>query len=179
MVVPADWDLDARAAFLNAAAIGGFNVLSVITENTAASVHYALSRNDSEPVNVLFTNLGYRDFHLTLVEYSGVVDKVNNKSSESVRVLHEEVVEGVGSFNFNNIILQHIEENFQAKRKESLYDAKNLRALRKAMLTSEKTKETLSASKEVSIYIEGLVSGYDYSSLITKADFNDKAKPLL
>jgi hypoxia up-regulated 1 len=176
LVVPAHWSLDTRAAFANAASLGGLKVLGITTENTAAATHYALSRNDTEPVKLLFVNLGHADLHLSLVEFEGVKEK-NNKTSESVRVLHEKVIRGVGSYHFDLIVLEFIYKEYQKKYGESIRD--NFRATRKALITCEKVKESLSASKEVPIYIEGLTSGVDFSASIKRADYEEAAAPVL
>lgn len=103
-MVPADWSIDTRISFVNAASLAGFNVLGLTTENTAAATNYALARNDTDPVLLLFVNLGYKDLHLSLIQFEGVTEK-NNKTSESVRVLHEQVLNNVGSVNFDLTVL--------------------------------------------------------------------------
>lgn len=140
-------------------------------------MQFGLSRSDSQPVTILFFNLGYSDLHLSLIEFSGVEDSKANKTIESLRVIHEEVVRGAGSYMFDKIIMEYIIKGFEEKHKTPARD--NYRSVRKVLAVSKKVKESLSASKEVPIFVEGLASGIDFSWSITRAAFNEAAAPLL
>lgn len=176
LVVPADWGLDSRIAFVNAASLGGFHTLGITTENTASATQYALSRNDTDPFLIMFVNLGYQDLHLSLIEFSGVKEK-NDKYVEALRVIHEEVLKGVGSYHFDKVVLEFIYKQYEKQHGESIRE--NYRATRKALITCEKVKESLSASKEVPIFIEGLTSGIDFNAVIKRADYEQAALPIL
>lgn len=65
--VPAHWGFKARMALVNAAAIGELNALGLINENTAAAIHFAITRNDSEPINIGFFNLGSHNLQIAIV----------------------------------------------------------------------------------------------------------------
>lgn len=58
LTIPGNWGIAARMAIINAASIGGLSILSVIRANTAAALNYAMTRNDIEPLNVMFINTG-------------------------------------------------------------------------------------------------------------------------
>lgn len=67
--VPAHWGFKARMALVNAAAIGELNALGLINENTAAAIHFAITRNDSEPINIGFFNLGSHNLQISIVNH--------------------------------------------------------------------------------------------------------------
>lgn len=46
-------------------------------------------------------------------------------------------------------------------------------------MASEKVKESLSASKEVPIFIEGLASGVDFTATITRKDYGEAVQHIL
>ena len=78
--IPGNWGLGARMAVVNAANIGGLSVLSVIRANTAAALNYAMTRNDVEPLNILFVNTGSYYLETSVVRFWGYTDATTNKT---------------------------------------------------------------------------------------------------
>ena len=65
--VPAHWNLKQREFILSAAEVADLYVLSMISENTAASLNYALSqRKGNKTETVMFYNLGANSLQMTL-----------------------------------------------------------------------------------------------------------------
>lgn len=67
----------------------------------------------------------------------------------------------------DSIICKYFEEVFEQKYKKKL----NKRGLIKLLAESNKVKETLSANKEASMFVEGIMDGIDFHSKITRAEF--------
>ena len=67
-------------SLVNAAAIADLNVLGLINENSAAAIHFAITRNDTEPVNVGFFNLGSNMLQISIVQFFGTFDPVREKN---------------------------------------------------------------------------------------------------
>jgi hypoxia up-regulated 1 len=80
LTVPAHWGFKSRMSLVNAAAIADLNVLGLINENSAAAIHFAITRNDSEPVNVGFFNLGSNMLQISIVQFFGTFDPVREKN---------------------------------------------------------------------------------------------------
>ena len=80
LTVPAHWGFKARLALVNAAAIADLNALSLINENSAAAIHFAITRNDSDPVNIGFFNLGSDVLQISIVQFFGTFDPVREKN---------------------------------------------------------------------------------------------------
>lgn len=78
--VPAHWGFRSRLALVNAAAIADLNALGLINENSAAAVHFAITRNDSEPVNIGFFNLGSNILQISIVQFFGAFDTAREKN---------------------------------------------------------------------------------------------------
>lgn len=47
MTVPAHWGFKAKYALINAAFLADLSVLGLLNENSAAAIHFAITRNDS------------------------------------------------------------------------------------------------------------------------------------
>ncbi|CAM6000984.1 unnamed protein product [Sphagnum balticum] len=65
--VPAHWGFRARLALVNAAYLADLSILGLVNENSAAAIHFAITRNDSDPINVGFFNLGSQNLQVSIV----------------------------------------------------------------------------------------------------------------
>jgi hypoxia up-regulated 1 len=69
LTVPAHWGFKARMALVNAASLADLNILGVLNENSAAAVHFAITRNDSDAINIGFFNLGSDNLQISIVRF--------------------------------------------------------------------------------------------------------------
>jgi len=69
LTVPAHWGFKARMALVNAASIADLSVLGILNENSAAAIHFAITRNDSEAINIGFFNLGSHNLQISIVSF--------------------------------------------------------------------------------------------------------------
>ena len=67
LTVPAHWGFNAKMSLVNATYLADLSVLGLINENSAAAIHYAISRNDTEPFNVMFFNMGSHNLQISIV----------------------------------------------------------------------------------------------------------------
>ena len=77
---PPHWGFKAKFALINAAYLADLSVLGLINENSAAAVHFAITRNDSDPVNVGFFNMGSNNLQMSIVQFFGTLDPVREKN---------------------------------------------------------------------------------------------------
>lgn len=96
LTVPAHWGFKARMALVNAAYIADLSALGVVNENSAAAIHFAITRNDTDPVNIGFFNLGSHNLQISMVQFFGTLDESKGKNIESLRVLSHVSLSGVG-----------------------------------------------------------------------------------
>ena len=96
LTVPAHWGFKAKFALINAASLADLNVLGLINENAAAGVHFAITRNDSDPVNIGFFNLGSHNLQFSVLQFFGTYDSTRDKNIESMKVLSHVSVPGIG-----------------------------------------------------------------------------------
>lgn len=67
LTVPAHWGFKSKIALVNAASIADMNILGLVNENSAVAIHFAITRNDSDPINIGFFNLGSHNLQITIV----------------------------------------------------------------------------------------------------------------
>lgn len=104
LTVPSDWGVAARTALVNAAYIADLAVLSVVSDNTAAALNYAMTRNDNESLNVMIYNLGSGKLQVSIVRFYGYTNPDNNKTIESLEVLSHETNTEFGGYEMDNKI---------------------------------------------------------------------------
>jgi hypoxia up-regulated 1 len=71
ITVPSYFTINQRIMLRDAAELAGFNVLSMVHENTAAALMYGIDNKDGNMnKKVLFVNMGASDLELSIVQYS-------------------------------------------------------------------------------------------------------------
>ena len=173
LTVPAHWGFKSRIALVNAASIADLSVLGLINENSAAAVHFAITRNDTDPVNIGFFNLGSNVLQITFVKFYGTFDPVREKYIESMRVLAHVSVPNMGGLQVDKDLAEYIADNFKAKHNVDVHT--NQKSWVKLLHKCSDLKETLSANKEANIYIEGFMNGIDLN-MVVKREVLEKSK---
>jgi molecular chaperone DnaK (HSP70) len=175
IVMPNYWTLDQRVIILNALAIADLYPLSVISENTAAALQYAMNRQDNTTHRVLFYNLGANALQVTLAEFRVANDTKSKSPVETVHIIDEFGLARVGGLDIDVLLAQHFTKIFENKYKKQL----NNRAKVKMLEECEQVKEVLSANKDGPLVIEELFDGIDFQSKITRAEFEEVIKDIL
>jgi hypoxia up-regulated 1 len=65
--IPPNWGWKSKITLINAAYIADLHVLGLINENSAAAINFAITRNDTEPLNIGFFNLGSHNLQFSIV----------------------------------------------------------------------------------------------------------------
>lgn len=183
LTVPPDWGLAARTALINAAYIADLAILSVMNDNTAAALNYAMARNDNESINVMIYNLGSHKLQVSIIRFFGYNNTESNKTIESIDVLAHTTGTEFGGYEMDNRIADILAKKFKAKTGVDVVG--NKRAWAKLLQKSSDVKETLSANKEVHVYVEGLINGVDLNLVVSRAeveeliDFSVLLKPVI
>jgi len=77
----------------------------------------------------------------------------------------------LGGEDFDSLLVDHFVEEFKKKNKKDLRESK--RALRRLRTACEQAKRTLSTATVANLEIDSLFEGYDFSSSITRAKFEN------
>lgn len=163
ITVPAYFNDSQRQATKDAGMVAGLNVLRIINEPTSAAIAYGLVNKDdiSKEMNALIFDLGGGTFDVSLVTISDGVFEVKATAGDS----------RLGGEDFDNAVVTHFVEEFKRKHKKDL--SQNPRALGRLRIACERAKRILSSTTQTTIDIDCLFEGEDFSSMITRAKFEE------
>ncbi len=137
ITVPAYFDDAQRQATKDAGAIAGLNVLRIINEPTAAALAYGFDKKKDQKIAVY--DLGGGTFDISILEVS----------ADTVQVLSTNGDTHLGGDDFDNIIINWINEEF---KKDSGIDlSKDLLSKQRIKEAAEKAKIELSTTQETEI----------------------------
>ncbi|XXQ38963.1 Hsp70 protein [Plasmodiophora brassicae] len=185
ITVPVYFSQAERQAVLDAAKIAGLNVISLINENTAAAVQYSIDRqyNVSETHTACFFNMGATDTSVTVVKYSAynVKSGLSNQTIGQFEVLGSAWDESLGGQAFDLRLTDMLAARVQEQAKKAGYDddiRSSLRTMAKLRDTSTKTKEILSANKEIVVQVESVFKDLDFKTHVLRSDLYDASADL-
>ncbi|KAL2893968.1 Heat shock cognate 70 kDa protein, partial [Bienertia sinuspersici] len=163
ITVPAYFNDSQRQATIDAGTIAGLNVMQIINEPTASAIAYGLDHRaifkKQNSRRVLVFDLGGGTFDVSVV----VIEK------DSVEVKATRGDTHLGGGDFDNRLLSYFITEFQ--RKHNVDVSSNLRCVARLRAACERAKRTLSLTTETSIDIDSLCQGIDFSSTLSRAQF--------
>jgi len=163
ITVPAYFNDSQRQATKDAGAIAGLNVLRIINEPTAAAIAYGLDKKSdgAGEKNILIFDLGGGTFDVSLLTIEEGIFEVKATAGDT----------HLGGEDFDNRLVDYCLQDFKRKHKEDI--TSNLKAVRRLRTQCERAKRTLSSATQASIEVDSLSSGIDYSTVITRARFEE------
>jgi len=169
ITVPAYFNDAQRQATKTAGRIAGLDVLRIINEPTSAALAYGLERwGDLKRVDkyesqqhLVVVDLGGGTFDCTLLCVEEGVFEVLATSGD----LH------LGGEDFDGRLVDFLSQEF--KRRHGVDLKGNHRALRRLRNACEKAKRVLSSAAQANIEIDALAEGIDYSTLLSRARFEE------
>eukprot|EP00595_Chromulina_sp_UTEXLB2642_P002829 CAMPEP_0196761474 /NCGR_PEP_ID=MMETSP1095-20130614/726_1 /TAXON_ID=96789 ORGANISM="Chromulina nebulosa, Strain UTEXLB2642" /NCGR_SAMPLE_ID=MMETSP1095 /ASSEMBLY_ACC=CAM_ASM_000446 /LENGTH=901 /DNA_ID=CAMNT_0042111073 /DNA_START=170 /DNA_END=2875 /DNA_ORIENTATION=- len=185
ITIPSSYTQHERLAVYTSAAIADLKVLSLIEENTAAALHYAIDRSFDNNTIVLYYNLGATNLQVTIVQYTSVPSKDGkSKPTNHVEVLGKAWDESLGGFHFDvklaELLAQRFNEIWLKKRGDKSGDVReHYRPMTRLRLEANKIKEVLSANNEFPVKAEQLFDDVDLITKITRADYEESISNLL
>ena len=160
ITVPAYFNDAQRQATKDAGAIAGLNVLRIINEPTAAAIAYGLDKSmGSGEHNILVFDCGGGTHDLSILTIEDGIFEVKATAGDT----------HLGGEDFDNLLVEYCCGEFQRKTKMDLRT--NARALRRLRTVCERAKRTLSSATQASVEVDGLYEGEDFSTVITRAKF--------
>lgn len=184
ITVPSSFTQHEREAVFAAAAIADLNVLSLIEENTAAALQYAIDHNPAPTVGdiktVMFYNLGATTTQASIARYSSY--SVRQGSSDKVISQLEMIGKGfdthLGGLHIDVKLAEmladrfNVEWNKQRPPKDQVpHDVKsNPRVMSKLRLEAMKLKEVLSVNQDYPVKIEQLFDDISLNTKVTRKE---------
>lgn len=166
ITVPAYFDDSQRQATMDAGAIAGLNILSIINEPTAAAIAYGVDKNVTDHRNILVYDLGGGTFDV-------VVLTIENGNFNVLAVNGNTYL---GGGDFDDRLMAHFMAEFKRKKKVDI--SGNARAMAKLRKACEVAKKNLSSSIKERIQIECLYQNINFDSSITRVRFEELCSDL-
>jgi len=164
ITVPAYFNDAQRKATQDAGHIAGFNVLRIINEPTAAALAYGID-NIQEQQTILVYDLGGGTFDVTIMRLgNGGIDVLATGGDKNL-----------GGFDWDNALMNHLNEEFQSNGGTDLLDDPTLEQdLRDK---AEMAKKTLSSRDKTNVFLSA--GGKNHSVTVTLDQFNDVTSSLM
>jgi len=159
VTVPAYFNDAQRSATKDAGTIAGLNVIRIINEPTAAAIAYGMDSEEDEEKNVLVYDLGGGTFDVSILTIdSGVFEVVATAGDTHL-----------GGEDFDQQTMKHFIEEINKEHSRDI--SKDSRAMQKLRREVEKAKRALSSAHSYDLEIEQLQDGFDFSSKLSRAKF--------
>lgn len=161
VTVPAYFNDSQRQATKDSGAIAGLNVLRIINEPTAAAIAYGLDKKGKGEKNVLIFDLGGGTFDVSLLTIDDGIFEVKATAGDT----------HLGGEDFDNKLVDYCAAEFLKKKQIDIKG--NARAMRRLQTACEKAKRILSSNAQTNIEVEALCDGEDFSTIISRAKFEE------
>jgi len=177
-----------RQALLDAAALAGFKVLSLIDENTASALNFGMDKAYEEPQIYLFYNLGASSLQASIIKYHSyeVPESKYSKKMKtvgSIEVLGKGWDATLGGLEFDNRIVEYMADHFNREWRKARKHEKDIRDVPRAMtkirLQANKVKHVLSANIEIPVHMDALYDDMSLSMHFTRAQFEELCGDLM
>ncbi|KAF7732747.1 Hypoxia up-regulated protein 1 [Apophysomyces ossiformis] len=173
-----------RQAILDAAELAGLNVLSLIHDETAVALNYAINRQFTKtPEYHIFYDMGAGSTVASVVSFSTAEVKEGKKthSAPQLEVKSVGFDRTLGGHEFDIRLLKHLADGFMKKHgnavKTNIYDSAI--AMTRLMKEANRVKMILSANTETTASVESLHEGIDFRTKVTRAELESMSKDLL
>lgn len=157
--MPIHWSAQSRQQFCKAVRSGGFEVIGVITEPSAALLAYDIGVDEAEVSNVLVVRLGGLTTDLTIMSVrDGLYSVIDSKHLPQL-----------GGNIITQVLSEYLAQEFCSKYK--LDPRESRRTMVKLNESAENVKHILSSMPSAHVFIESLMDGIDFQSNISRARF--------
>ncbi|CAG8529838.1 6183_t:CDS:10 [Diversispora eburnea] len=187
ITVPSYYNQFERQAVLDAAELAGLNVLSLINEETAVGLNYAISHYSSfteEPQYHLFYDIGAGSTKASLISFKTVsVKDVGrfNKTIIKLDVISTGYDRTLGGqeidVRLQRYLAKQFDKTFSDKLKESIF--KSPRAMTRLLKEANRIKQILSANTETIASVKSLHEGRDFRLPITRSELESMISDLI
>uniref|UniRef100_A0A0K0EQY1 Heat shock protein 70 n=1 Tax=Strongyloides stercoralis TaxID=6248 RepID=A0A0K0EQY1_STRER len=160
ITVPAYFNDAQRQATKDAGTIAGLNVVRIINEPTAAAIAYGMDKKDGEK-NILVFDLGGGTFDVSLLTIDNGVFEVLATNGDT----------HLGGEDFDQRVMEYFIKLYKKKTGKDIRS--DNRAVQKLRREVEKAKRTLSNTHQVTVEVESLFDGADFSETLTRSKFEE------
>ncbi|CAO3607724.1 unnamed protein product [Cunninghamella blakesleeana] len=176
-----------RQAILDAADLAGLNVLSLMHDETAVALNYAINREfTSTPEYHMFYDMGAGSTVASIVSFSNVEVETGKKSkkkttSPQLQVKAVGFDRTLGGHEFDvrlqKLLADGFMNQYKDKLKTSIYDSHG--AMTRLLKEANRVKQILSANTETLASVEGLHEERDFKLKVTRKQLESLCSDLL
>eukprot|EP00833_Pecoramyces_ruminatium_P009689 jgi/Orpsp1_1/1183721/evm.model.c7180000086430.1 len=154
ITVPRFFNQYERLAMVNAAEIAGIKVLSIMNEDTAAAVNFAMTRNfETQPKYYIFFDMGASSTTITLVSMKSIYNPdEKSKKSPEVQIIDFNYDKTLGGLAFDRELQLLIVEKIKKLIKDVGDIENDYKIMGKILIKARKAKEILSVNTDTTIY---------------------------
>jgi len=102
---------------IDAAELAGLDVLTLVHENTAAALMYAIDTKNlvkEVPKTMLIINQGHNNFETSIVWFNKTKDPKKDKEILTVEILEDDGIEFTGGLDMNNQIVKLLSDKYDS-----------------------------------------------------------------
>lgn len=161
-----------RRAMLDASQIAGWNCLRLLNETTAVALCYGIYKADlpeqnEKPRLVAFVDMGYTSLQASVVAF--------NKGK--LKMVATAFDPSLGGRDFDRIIMDEMRTDYQKRYSVDAYST--VKAKLRLRAECEKAKKLMSSNAQpIPIGLECFIDDKDVNGRMSRADFEELAKPL-
>ena len=175
LAVPAWFTDSQRKGIMTACEIANLPCLKIANEGTCVALSYGIYKSakglfsETEPTHVMFIDVGYTNFTVTVVDF--MLGKL--------QVLSSVVERNLGGRDFDDVIVEFFAEVFQ--KQTGIDVRKNAKAIKKLEAAAEKAKKTLSPAGVLvaNVSVECLAEDRDLNCQLTLEEFETRSAALI
>ena len=190
--VPASFDWGQRQALIDAARLGGVELVGLIHVTTAVALQYGIqNRGFEKPITMMVYDMGAYKTDAGVYTFTPPPDESERKGKkvkniEAYGTLKLEALatdKTLGGRAFDACIAKMIEDRYVSEKKNAkrVLGGKT-EADRKAVISlmraANKVKETLSANSFLNVDVEGIAGSQSYQTKVTREEFEAQCAPL-
>ncbi|KAF9978678.1 hypothetical protein BGZ73_001033 [Actinomortierella ambigua] len=173
-----------RQAMLDAAELAGLHVLSLIHDESAVALNYAMSRTFPEEQCHIFFDMGAGSTVASLTCFHDLTVKDVGKFNKTVQQVEVKAVgfdRTLGGHQFDVRLQNFLAEKFQEQKGSQISGpvAENPRAMAKLLKEGTRVKQILSANTETMASVENVMDDVDFKLKVTRDDLERLSQDLI
>ncbi|KAG0376653.1 Hypoxia up-regulated protein 1 [Mortierella sp. AD032] len=184
ITIPPYFNQYERQAMLDAADLAGLHVLSLIHDETAVALNYAMTRTFPQEQCHIFFDMGAGSTVASLACFQDISVKDVGKFFKTVQQVEIKAVgydRTLGGHEFDVRLQKFLAAKFQEAKGSKISSPviENERAMAKLLKEANRVKQILSANTETMASVENVMEDVDFKVKVTRAELEDLAKDLL
>ncbi|KAF9412538.1 hypothetical protein BGZ94_001010 [Podila epigama] len=184
ITIPPYFNQFERQAMLDAAELAGLRVISLIHDETAVALNYAMTRTFPQEQCHIFFDMGAGSTVSSLACFQDLTVKDVGKFTKTIQQVEIKAVgydRTLGSHEFDVRLQKFLAEKFQEQKGSKLSTpvVQNERAMAKLLKEANRVKQILSANTETMASVENVMEDFDFRIKVTRAELEALSQDLI